>query len=84
MVEIEAWFSSSDTIRTPGAPSVANSPRLAANPVGKMTAAPVPRHAAMASSRSWWTGRDPTMSRDAPDPVPQRSMASIAAAWTAG
>ena len=41
-----AWFSSSERMRTPGPPSVHSTPRLAANPVGKQTAASVPFHAA--------------------------------------
>ena len=58
--------------------------RLAANPVGNSSAASVPRQSASSRSRSWCTGREPTTRRAAPDPVPQRSTASMAAAFTAG
>ena len=49
---IDAWFSSSERIRVPGPPSALSTPRLAAKPVGKQTAASVPFHAASACSSS--------------------------------
>ena len=79
-----AWFSSSDSTRTPGPPSTVRTPRLAANPVGKQTAASVPFHSASAASSSLWMGREPVTSREAPAPAPHASSASCAAATTAG
>ena len=79
-----AWFSSSERMRTPGPPSVDSTPRLAANPVGKQTAASVPFHAASSRSSSLWMGRLPVTRRDAPEPAPQRVSAWRAAATTAG
>ena len=63
---MEAWFSSSESTRTPGPPSTLSTPRLAAKPVGKQTAASVPFQSASACSSSVWTGRDPVTSREAP------------------
>ncbi len=57
---------------------------LAANPVGNSNAAAPPFHAASSASSSACSGREPTTSRDAPVPVPQRSSAAWAAARTAG
>ena len=79
-----AWFNSSESTRTPGPPSVHSTPRLAANPVGKHTAASVPFHSANARSSSLWIGRVPVTRREAPEPAPQRASASCAAATTAG
>ena len=79
-----AWFSSSERMRTPGPPRVDSTPRLAANPVGKQTAASVPFHAASSRSSPLWMGRLPVTRREAPDPAPQRVSAPCAAATTAG
>ena len=79
-----AWFSSSESTRTPGPPRTVSTPKLAANPVGKQTAASVPFQSASASSSSLWMGRVPVTRRDAPDPAPHCSSASCAAATTAG
>ena len=73
-----AWFSSSERMRTPGPPSVQSTPRLAANPVGKVTAASVPFQSASSRSSSLWTGRLPVTRRDAPEPAPQRARAALA------
>ena len=81
---IDAWFSSSEHTRVPAPPKVVSTPRLVANPVGNSTARAAPFHAASSASSSAWIGREPTMSRAAPDPAPQRSIASWAAAITAG
>ena len=53
-------------------------------PVGNTAARSVPVHVASASSSSSCTGRLPETSRLPPDPVPQWSSASWAAATTAG
>ena len=79
---IDAWFSSSEQTSVPGPPNVVSTPRLAANPVGKRTAASACFHAASSRSSSECTGRDPTIRRAAPAPVPQRSIAACAAATT--
>ena len=81
---IDAWLSSSEHTSTSRAPKVVSTPRLAANPVGNSTARSVPFHSASARSSSPCTGREPTMSRADPEPAPQRSSASCAAATTAG
>ncbi len=81
---IEAWFSSSLKMVTPGPATVPSTPRLAAKPEENVTARSQCFHAAMAASRSAWTGRLPTIKRDAVEPVPHLSMASWAAAITAG
>ena len=81
---IEAWLSSSDTIRVPAAPSAVSTPRLAANPVGNSTARSVPFQSASSASNSRWIGRAPVMSREPPAPVPHRSIAALAASATAG
>ena len=80
----DAWLSSSEHTSVSGPAKVVSTPRLAAKPVVNSTAASVPFHSASSASSSWCTGREPTMSRAAPAPVPQRSMASCAAATTAG
>ncbi len=49
---IEAWLSSSEWTTTPPEANTDNTDRLAANPVGKMTAASVPFQSASAASRS--------------------------------
>ena len=41
---IDAWFSSSEQTSVPGPPNVVSTPRFAANPVGKSTAASVCFH----------------------------------------
>ena len=81
---IDAWLSSSEQTSTPAVPNVVSTPRFAANPVGKSAARSVPFHAASSRSSSLWIGRDPTMRRAEPAPLPQRSSASCAAAITAG
>ena len=80
----EAWLSSSEHTRVSGPAKVLSTPRLAANPVLKRTAASVPFQADSSVSSSSCTGREPTMRRAAPAPVPQRSIAACAAARTAG
>ena len=67
---MEAWLSSSEQITDAQRPIVSITPRLAAYPVVNSTAASAPRQAAMRSSRRLCTGRDPTMSRADPEPVP--------------
>ena len=79
---IDAWFSSSEHMSTPGAPNVVRTPRFVANPVGKSTARSVPFQSASAVSRSACTGREPTIRRAEPDPAPHRSSAACAAATT--
>ena len=81
---IDAWFSSSEHTKVPGPPNVVSTPRLAAKPVGKSTAASACFHAASSRSSSEWMGRDPTIRRAAPAPVPQRSIAAWAARDDAG
>ena len=81
---IEAWFSSSDSTRTPGPPSTLSAPRLAAKPVGKQTAASVPFQSARATSSSVCTGRDPVTSREAPARLPSAPGRLVPAAITAG
>ena len=66
---IDAWFSSSEHTSVPGPPNVVSTPRFAANPVGKSTAASVCFQSASARSSSEWTGREPTIRRAAPEPV---------------
>jgi len=81
---IEAWLSSSDTMRTPGPPRTVRTPRLAANPVGNTRAASVCFQSANSACSSSCTGRVPQISREAPAPVPQRWVAADAASITAG
>ena len=81
---IDAWFSSSENTVTPAVPNVVSTPRFAAKPVGNRALRSVPFHAASSRSSSEWIGRDPTISRAEPEPVPQRSSASCAAAMTVG
>ena len=81
---IDAWLSSSEHTSTPAVPNVVSTPRLAANPVGKSALRSLPFHAASSRSSSLWIGREPTMSRAEPAPLPQRSSASCAAAITFG
>ena len=81
---IDAWLSSSLTTSTPAVANVVSTPRFAANPVGKRSAASVSFQAASSLSSSRWTGREPTINRAEPEPVPQRSSASAAALTTAG
>ena len=81
---MEAWLSSSEWTTTPSEPNTDSTDRLAANPVGNTTAASAPFHSASAVSSSWWTGREPVIRREAPEPAPQRSRATCAAATTSG
>ena len=82
---IEAWFSSSEQTRVPGPPSVVRTPRFAAKPVGKSTAALglLPRRQ-LDLERRGARAASPTISRAAPEPAPQRSSAAWAAAITVG
>ena len=73
---IEAWFSSSLRITVSSAPAAAvsapSTPRLAANPVGNTRADSVPFQPRARPPSSSCAGRPPTISRDAPEPVPYR------------
>ena len=81
----DAWFSSSEHTSVSGPANVVSTPRLAANPVVNSTAASVSFHAGQLGFELV-VHRARADDRAAPlrPPVPQRSMASWAAATTAG
>ena len=81
---IDAWFSSSEKTRAPSVANTDSTERLAAKPVGNTTASSHRFHAASSDSRATCTGRVPVTRREAPEPEPQRSNASWAAATTTG
>ena len=82
---IDAWLSSSEQTSVPGPPNVVSTPRFAAKPVGKSTAASVCFQSASARSSSECTGRraDDEAGR-ARRRCPSGRCAACAAAMTAG
>ena len=82
---IDAWLSSSEHDQRVGPGEGGEHAEVGGEAGGEQHRGlgALPRRRARASS-SWCTGREPTMSRAAPRPVPQRSSASCAAATTAG
>ena len=76
---IEAWLSSSETIRSVSPVIVGMTPVLAVNPDWSVSTASVCLNAASSASSSSWIVMVPAIVRTAPDPAPSCSTASIAA-----
>ena len=81
---IEAWLSSSETIRSVSPVIVGMTPVLAANPDWNVRTASVCLNAARSASSSSWSVIVPAIVRTAPEPAPNRSTASIAARFIRG
>jgi hypothetical protein len=81
---IEAWFSASDTIRSPRPASAVRTPTFARYPEENTRADSAPAKAARASSRSVWSSVVPVTRRDPVEPAPQASRAATAPATTSG
>ena len=76
---IEAWFSSSETIRSVSPVIVGMTPVLAVNPDWRVSTASVCLNAASSASSSSWIVIVPAIVRTAPEPAPSCSTASMAA-----
>jgi hypothetical protein len=67
---IEAWFSSSDTIRSCSPVIVGMTPVLAVKPDWNVRTASAPLNSASFASSSSWSAIVPAMVRTAPEPTP--------------
>jgi hypothetical protein len=81
---IDAWFSASDTTKSPSSTTVAVNPSFAFQADTNDIDASVPTNRATASSSSRCTVNVPQMNRTLPVPAPYRSRPSIPACTTSG
>jgi hypothetical protein len=81
---IDAWFSASDTTKSPSSTTVAVSPSLAFHAETYDIEASVPTNLASALSSSRWMVNVPQMNRTLPVPAPYLCSASMPASTTLG
>ncbi len=81
---IEAWLSSSDTIRSVSPVIVGMTPVFAVNPDWKVSTASVCLNSASSASSASWSVIVPAIVRTAPAPAPYCSTAAIAARFIRG